>query len=207
MPLSSGARLIGFVLAAVALMPLDARAQEYRWVRGEVTAITDGAVTVYVADPDLNLTFALDQSSVVFAKGAGAWVHPPEQTHPKLSNIVRIGDTVEVHYTREGPRNRAGLIFTAGTTVQQAGRSLAGRVWAVSAGNLTVEADGWEYTFAVAFTTRIVGPGFGSRQSPGDKEKPKLADLVVRNDILLVYFRMDGATMLATEIRMLSTRR
>jgi hypothetical protein len=207
MTLTPGARLIGFVLAAVAVMPLGARAQEYRWVRGEVTAITDGAVTVYVADPDLNLTFALDQSSVVFAKGAGSWVHPPEQTHPKLSNIVRIGDTVEVHYTRQGPRNHAGLIFTAETTVQQAGRSLAGRVWAVSAGSLTVEADGREYTFAVAPTTRMIGPGFGSRQSPGDKQEPKFTDLVVRNDILLVYFRMDAATMLATEIRMLSTRR
>ena len=207
MTLTPGARLIGFVLAAVAVMPLGARAQEYRWVSGEVTALTDGAVAVYVADPDLNLTFALDQSSVVFAKGAGAWVHPPEQTHRKLSNIVRIGDTVEVHYTRQGPRNHAGLIFTAGTTVQQAGRSLGGRVWAVSARSLTVEADGREYTFAVAPTTRMIGPGFGSRQSPGGKQAPRFTDLVVRNDILLVYFRMDGATMLATEIRMLSTRR
>jgi hypothetical protein len=53
----------------------------------------------------------------------------------------------------------------------------------------------------------MIGPGFGSRQSPGDKQEPKFTDLVVRNDILLVYFRMDGATMLATEIQMLSTRR
>ena len=207
MTLTPGPHLVGLVLAAVALVPLGASAQEYRWVRGEVTAMTDAAVTVYVAGPDFNLTFALDQSSVVFAKGEGAWVHPPEQTHPKLSNVVSIGDPVEVHYTREGPRNHAGLIFTAGTAVQPAGRSLAGRVWAVSAGNLTVEADGREYTFAVAFTTRMIGPGFGSRQSPGDKDKPKLTDLVVRNDIVLVYFRMDGATMLATEIRMLSMRR
>lgn len=82
-------RSVGFVLAA--LMTLRASAQECRWVRGTATVMTDDALTVYLAGPDLHATFVMDQSSVVVARGPGTTVRPPG---------ARAGDALRGRETR-----------------------------------------------------------------------------------------------------------
>jgi len=188
-------RLVGVVLATLVLTAAAASAQEYRWVRGTVTTIRDEMLTVYVAGLDLNLPFAVDRSSVVIAQGAGSVVRPPEQTQPKLSDFFKPGGAIEVHYyARKAAANYAGIIIPRPGGGQESGRSVAGRVTAVSRETLTVEVDDRPHTFAVERATRVIGPGQGRR------EEPTLTDLIGKNDTVLVLYRGEGTTLVATEI-------
>lgn len=103
-------RSVGFVLVALVLVTLRASAQECRWVRGTATAMTDDALTVYLAGSGLHATFVMDQSPVVVARGPGTTVRPPERVRATLSEVVRLGDPVDVHYTRKSARNHSRVI-------------------------------------------------------------------------------------------------
>jgi len=203
-------RLAAFVSAALASMPLGANAQEYRWVRGTVTAITNERLTIYVASLGLNLPFAVDRSSLVLGFPTPTYTHPPEQMQPSLTNLVRPGSVIEVHYyARTGPPdNYAGIIRGVGGG-QESGRSVAGRVTALSRETLTVEVDDRPHTFAVDPATLVIGPGFGTATQKKRKagETPGLADIVQNGDLVLVLHRVEGTASVATDIQMLRRSR
>ena len=186
-------QLAGVAWGALVLVTLNADAQERRWVRGTVTATTDDSVTVFVDGPDLNLTFTVDDASVVFAPG-GVWVHPPERTRPRLSDVVRLDDAIEVHYTRKGTRNHAGVVRRSVEALEGSGRSLEGVVTARSSQTLTVEADGRQSTFTLEPSTKMTRPGLG----PGPEWPP--THVIRKDDTVLVLYRAEGTALLATEI-------
>jgi hypothetical protein len=107
---------------------------------------------------------------------------------------VRIDDAIEVHYTRKGTRNHAGVVRRSMEASEGWGRSLEGVVTALSSQTLTVEADGRQSTFTLAPATKVTRPGFG----PGP-ESPT-THFIQKDDTVLVLYRAEGTASLATEI-------
>ncbi len=186
-------RLVAPALLALALAVPSASAQERMWVRGPVAAVADDMLTIYVAGMDLNVPFAVDESSMVIAVGQGIVARPPERAPRRLAGVVTPGDIVEVHYARTGIGNYAAIIRLHGEG-PAAGRSVTGAVSAISSDTVTVNMDHGQRTFVVEPATRIV-----ARRS-GMPERPALADLLSKNETVLVLYQQRGRQSVATEI-------
>jgi len=192
-------RRVGLLLATLMAVTLRVGAQELSWVRGTVTARADNVLTVHLAGLDLNVRFTVDESTLVIGRGAGVRIVPPERLQPTLSDLVRLGDSVEVHYSRRGEYNDARVIRPVTRPGKESGRSVPGVVTAISSDELTVRSDEHEATFAVEPGTVVPGAERGTQKN--------LADLISRNDLVLVLYRVEATTRVATEICMLRKSR
>jgi hypothetical protein len=99
------------VLALVVLVgPVGVRpvAAQAKTARGTVTAVSDSSLTVKVGAADK--TFAVDSSTVLEAKGAGARSRAAGQAGAPglhLTDIVKSGGAVSVSYTEANGANHA----------------------------------------------------------------------------------------------------
>src|SRR5438552_1776850 len=105
-------KLLGIpVLALVVLVgPVGVRpvAAQAKTARGTVTAVSDSSLTVKVGAEDK--TFAVDSSTVLEAKGAGARSRAKGQAGAPglhLTDIVKSGGAVVVSYTEAKGANHA----------------------------------------------------------------------------------------------------
>ncbi len=182
-------------VACVFAMPLfvaaPAIAQELRWVRGRTVAVTADTLTILVAGPDLNITFAVDQASWVHPGRDLTWVGPPEQRRPTLRQSVRVGDLVDVHYLPQASRNHAAVVRSPSGGPLVAGTSMTGVVTAISAEHVTLEAGGHDATFDVEPSTRVVARG---------PRGASLLDYIGREDLVLVTYRVEDSRRVAVEI-------
>jgi hypothetical protein len=104
-----------FVTSVLAATSLDA--QGTKWVRGKVTAMAGDTITVQVRGKDM--PFAVGADTEVVAEGAGtraAQAQREGMPGPKLAEVVKLGDGVEVHYREAAGAMRATEI-RAGVSV------------------------------------------------------------------------------------------
>jgi hypothetical protein len=168
-----------------------------------VTAVGGDSLTVMFKGKEMK--FAVAKDTVVFGPGLGTASR--EAGGLKLSEAVKAGEGVEVHYTESGGTMRATEIRTnvsAGEAAgDDAGDSASGRVTAVTASSLTIKSGSGEMTFVVDQKTRVVGRGAGTatREARAAGSGPAISDLVRVDDEVTVSYMTTGSTRRAGEVR------
>src|SRR5262245_28119008 len=79
---------------------LPATAQDTKTVRGTVSALANDSITIKAGSADMK--FSVDDKTVVEAVGAGTKARAAAtagKAGPKLSEVVKVGQAVEVSYS------------------------------------------------------------------------------------------------------------
>ena len=187
-----------------------AAAQDRKMARGTLTAMVADSVTVTVQGKEMK--FSVDAKTVVEAAGAGTKTRAEQKKGapgPKLADVLKTGQAVEVTYSEAGGTNRASRIRAVlsvgaggGSTSQKqpAGKTATGTVKSVSAGSLTVSAGGKDMTFSVDTKTVVAGTGAGTKTAAAGG-KTVMTDLVTVGDTVSVSYGETGTTMHAERVR------
>ena len=198
----------------VALIPSLVSAQSTQTARGTVTAI--GADSLTVSAGDRQLTFLVDAKTVVTATGAGTANRAATasgKAGPKLAEVLKVGEAVEVTYhDLSGTLHAASVRRTrsagaGGGAVPDAPKVeiATGVVESVTASSITIAgSSGGGSTFKQTFTidgeTKVVGRGVGTAARAKDG-KVGATDLIAVGDRVSVSYHKTGATLHAAEIR------
>jgi hypothetical protein len=199
------------ILAGVFSPPTNAFAQATKTARGTVTAIAADAVTVKVADHDMK--FAVDAKTTVEAVGAGTKAKRAQTAGmpgPKLTDVVKVGQPVEVSYrdmngTLQAARIRAVSSVAGGP---ETARSSTGTVQSVSPTSLTINGSGgagakFTQTFVISPETKVIGKGAGTAAA-AQGGKVVVTDIVASGDRVSVSFRPVGDALHASQIRVVT---
>jgi uncharacterized protein DUF5666 len=184
-----------------------AQAQNSKKVTGTLTAMAADSVTVKVAGADMN--FMVDDKVHVEAPGAGTRTRQAaaQGARPKLSELLKAGDPVEISYTESGGSRHATEI----RKVSSAGsggvpsNSATGTVTSVSATSLSISGSGgggstFAQTYVIDGSTKVVGRGAGTAAAKAGG-KIAITDVVATGDHVAVSYKSDGAALKATEVR------
>jgi hypothetical protein len=190
-------------------------AQSSKSARGTVTAMAGDTVTIKAGTQELK--FTVDATTRVIGEGAGTASRAAEAkgaAGPKLAEVLKVGDNVEVSY-----REASGMLHA--TTVQRVNsagsggggtsdakaavktETATGTVTAVSGTSLTITgttSGGGSFTqsYNIDSNTKVIGEGAGTAASKG---KVTILDLVEKGNRVTVTYQVSGATLLATEVR------
>ena len=205
------------VLAFLATFVGPADAQETKSARGNVTAIAGDTVTVKAGTQELK--FTVDQKTTVVVEGGGTASRAAEAKGtggPKLAELLKVGDNVEVSYREAGGmlhatnvRRVASAGSGGGSTSDQRAASKEetanGTVTAVSQTSLSISGSAaaggtFTQTYVIDGATRVVGEGVGTAASKG---KVTITDLVKKGDRVAVTYQASGTTVRATEVRII----
>ena len=188
-------------------------AQETKTARGTVTAMAGDSVTVKVGATDMKFTVDATKT-VVEAAGAGTQARRAQRAGepgPKLSDVVKVGQAVEVSYMDVGANHMAARIRGVSSTgaagggveaAKPAAKVSAGTVKSVAANMLTITggAGGKDVMFMVDAKTNISGTGVGTKiKALGGKAA--ITDLVASGDRVSVSYTGEGDKMMASEVR------
>jgi hypothetical protein len=196
--------LAALVLAWLGVLPAVAQTKT---ARGTVTAVSDSALTVKVADKDM--TFAVDDKTIVQAKGAGRRTRTANETGApgvKITDYVKTGGAVLVTYHEANGKMHASEVRpiasagSAATSGEESAKTATGTVKSVSADSLTVSGAGKDWTFAVNPTTKVLGKGAGTATTAAGG-RIAITSLVSNGDQVSVNYREAGSTMTATQVR------
>ena len=197
--------VVGFGMLGMANM----RAQEGQVAKGTVASLAGDTLTVNVSGKDM--AFTVDKATKVIARGAGTKAAQAAPTGgPKLSDLVKAGEGVEVHYTVKGTANHATMLRAGvdpsetAAAPKEPAKSVSGKATAITGAALTVSADGKDYQFAITPATAVIGTGAGTltREKQAAGAKPVVTDFVHVGDAVVVTYAMKGTTMEATEVRL-----
>lgn len=200
------------LLAAAALVILFVQpasgAPEEKWARGTVSAIGPDSLTVKVKAE--TMTFTIDKTTQVVAPGGGTKTRQTQAMsgeNPKLSDILKVGDNVEVRYTEADGKMLATMIrggLSAGPmTSAEGAKHLEGVVSAVSGTSLTVKPkDGEAVTFTVDEKVRVTGKGLSTmtREKAAEGAKVVLTDTVAVGDTVDVTYKAMGTMNHASHV-------
>lgn len=174
-------------------------ADETKKATGTVTAVAGDSVSIKVRDKDMK--FSVDSKTVVQAKGAGTASRRAEAkgaAGPKLTEVVKVGDSVEVSYhdtngTLHATQVRGVASAGAGSTSEDkpAAKTARGTVKSVAANSLTVAGGGKDWTFSIDAKTAVVGTGVGTK-TKAMGGKAAITDLVTAGDAVTVSYHEDG---------------
>ena len=172
--------------------------------RGSVVAMAADSITVKVGATDMK--FSVDDKTSVQAPGGGTKTRAAQaagKAGPKLSEILKVGDAVEVTYTDAGGRHASSIrkVSSPGSGGVPAKNS-AGTVTAVSASSLTIEGSSgggakFTQTFAIDANTHVVARGASTSLAGGGP----VTNAVGKGDHVNVSFDEAGGTLRATEVR------
>ena len=205
-------RFVAFALAfAVAgLLSPQAFAQS-KTARGTVTAMAADTVTVKVANVDM--TFNVDGKTSVTAVGAGTKDRAAQKAGaagPKLGDVIKVGQAVQVSYTDAGGKLHASSIravASAGGADASApsAKTSAGTVQTISGTSLTVAGSGsggvkFTQTFTIDSATKVVGKGAGTAAA-AKGGRTAITDLVAAGDTVSVSYKEMGTMLHASEVR------
>jgi len=184
-----------------------ANAQPTKTAKGKVAAIGADSLTVTVNGADMK--FMVDNKTEITAAGAGhkaAAAKKEGMAGPKLSEVVKTGEAVEVKYHDMGSSLHAAsvrAIADAGSgmsAAKPASKTAAGTVKSVSGTSLIVTAAGKDWTFAVDGDTHVVATGAGTKAAAAGG-KLAIADAVHMGDHVSVTYHDMGATLHAATVR------
>src|SRR5690242_10679243 len=92
-------------------MPHWAHGQDARMARGKITALAANELTIKVGDRDM--TFGVDGATHVVAAGGGTKTRAAQEVGrpgPRLDQLLRVGQGVEVTYADSGSSLHASRI-------------------------------------------------------------------------------------------------
>jgi hypothetical protein len=200
--------VLGFALAAG---PAFAGAEA---VKGTVKAV--GADSITVDSMGATKVFKLDAATSVIGKGGSTATRAAQvagQAGPKISDVLKVGDAVEVHYKEVGGAMHATEIRTGVSLpgpempkVASAKATASGKITGIAADSFTVMAGGQSHTFKVDGKTLIQGKGAGTKSRELDVmgKAPVLSEfLKVGDEVSVDYHDASGAKM-ASEVRITS---
>lgn len=197
-------------LATVALFAAPAAAQE-KTAKGKITALDGASITVDAKGQ--SMTFSVDATTNVIASGGTTKTREAQKMgeKPKLADIVKVGDNVEVDYTEAGGKMAAKTVRKIAAVPDPAAAAAApkraeGVVSEVSGSSITMKpATGDAMTFMVDAKTRVTGTGLGTMS----KEKQEagaavtLTDAVAAGDTVEVTYAASGDMKHASAVRVI----
>jgi Domain of unknown function (DUF5666) len=207
------------VLAVTALVAAgwpttQALAQDSSKTRGTISSLSGDSVTVKVRDQEMK--FRVDAKTVVEARGAGTKDRAAEaagKAGPKLSEVVKTGDAVEVTYV-DAPSGALRAthirsIVSVGNTGDAKPSEMVsnGVVKSVTATALSISGSlGSGATFTQSFTidpsTKVVAKGAGTAAA-AKGGKLVLTDAVAVGDRVSISYHEGGGALQASEVRVL----
>jgi Domain of unknown function (DUF5666) len=207
------------VLAVTALVAAgwpttQALAQDSSKTRGTISALSGDSVTVKVRDQEMK--FRVDAKTVVEAKGAGTKDRAAEaagKAGPKLSEVVKTGDAVEVTYV-DAPSGALRAthirsIVSVGNTGDAKPSEMVsnGTVKSVTATALSISGSlgsGATFTqsFAIEPSTKVIAKGAGTAAA-AKGGKLVLTDAVATGDRVSISYHEGGGALQASEVRVL----
>jgi hypothetical protein len=199
------------LIAALLGVAVPAPGQDTKSARGTVSAVAGDIVTVKAGSEELK--FTVDAKTEVIASGAGTASRSAEAkgtSGPKLGELIKVGDAVEVSY-----RETAGMLHATtlrrvrsageggGSTSDTRPQTATGTVTAVSASSLTISGTSggnatFTQTFAIDGKTKVIGEGAGTASAKG---KVMITDLVTKGNHVVVTYQPSGTELHATEVR------
>jgi hypothetical protein len=206
------------VLTIAALLATPARAQEAKKTRGKVTALTATNLTLDVAGSPMN--FAVDAKTKVEAPGAGTATRRAEAAGKpgvKLTDVIKMGDAVEVSYHDTAGKMQASEIrkvtsvgpsassSSSASSTTADSKSSSGKVTAISPTSMTISGSKgggatFTQTFVIDAKTNVIGKGAGTAaQKAGGKVV--VTDLIASGDSVSVAFKEMPGVLHASEIR------
>ena len=211
--------MVSALALALSVAPALTAADESKTVRGTVTSIAGDSITVKAMDKDM--TFKLDKTTEVIAKGGTTAMREAQKLGAegiRISDLVKVGDGVEVKYHEMGGAMHATMIragvsagptATSGEAAEPESKRITGKVTRVTADSFAVNADGKDWMFKVDKSTYVEGKGGTTKTRALEQEgKPSTLDqfLQMNDEVQVEYAEMAGA-MHAKEIRILAKAR
>jgi len=185
-----------------------ALAQDTKTTRGTLTAMVADSVTVKVGATDMK--FSVDDKTKVQAPGAGSKMRQAVtagKTGPKLADVLKVGDAVEVGYHDVGGALHAATIrkVTAAGDAGAPGKTSTGKVTAVSATSLAISGSAsggasFTQTFTIDPKTTVTGRGAGTAAA-AKGGRTVATDLIGVGDTVSVSYREEGAALHASSVR------
>jgi hypothetical protein len=208
-------RLIAMLGCAVLLAatPSAAMAQGTKSAKGSVTAVGASSITVKVGEKDM--TFAVDATTKVVAPGGSTKTREAKaegKTGPMLTDVVQVGQAVEVTYHEKGMH--AAMVQAIAAVppppppAAPKPMTATGVVSAVSEGSLTIKGKTGDQTFAIDTKTTVQGTGAGTadRKMREAGEKPTITKFVQEGDTVTVTYRDVAGTNNASLVRIVRTK-
>jgi uncharacterized protein DUF5666 len=195
---------------AIGLTTSNTTAQEKgKWARGKVTAMAGDTLTVDVKGEPMS--FTVDKSTQVLKTGAGTKAREMAKTGeaPTLTDVLKVGDEVEVHYTESGGKMhattvRAGVSAPSSTSEDQP-RRVEGVVTSVSDTSLSIKRKtGAAMTFTIGTGTKVVGEGLGTlAREKGVMGAMKFTDTIKPGETVEVEYKTEDGKMHARTVTVL----
>jgi hypothetical protein len=186
-------------------------AQDTKTARGAVTAMAADSINVKVQGVDMK--FAVDSKTTVEARGAGTKSRAAQRAGaagPKLSEVVKVGDAVEVSYHGTGATMHAAKIRAVAdpgpaTAAAAAPKTSSGTVKSVTATSMSISGSAgggatFDQTFTIDAKTKVIGRGAGTAAA-AKGGKTAITDLVATGDKVTVHFHDMSGTLHAAEVR------
>jgi hypothetical protein len=205
--------VVAVPLAALLLVGwlTPATAQETKSARGSVTAMTADMLTVKAGEKEMK--FTVDAKTVVTAEGAGTAAREAEKAGKglRLSDVVKVGDAVEVSYHEMGATLHAARVRKVaspgpggGTTSDQRSETANGTVDSVTTSSLTISGSAGggatsKQTFTLDSDTKLVAAGAGTAAAKSGKLV--ITEFVGPGDQVTVTYHKMGNTLHAAEVR------
>lgn len=196
----------------VAAAPASA-ADETKQVKGTVTAVAGDTVTVQVADKTMN--FKVDsKNTLIEGRGASTATRQAQAAGAagaKLTDLIKVGQGVEVHYKEaagvmQATEIRYGIDVSDKPEAKEVSeKNVNGKITAVTGSGFTINSGGKDWTFVYDAKSRIEGTGMGTKMRELEKlgKKPTLTEFLAVNDEVSVDYTESAGTMHATEVRVI----
>jgi len=213
----TGLALSLVALALVTWLTAPAAAQETKSARGTVTALAGNSITVKAGDRELK--FTVDDKTTVNVEGGGTASRAAAaagKAGPKLAELVKVGDPVEVRYhemtgslhaveIRRVPSAGPGGGTTSDQKAETKAETSNGTVEAVTASSLTITGSSgggakFTQTFTIDGNTKVIGKGAGTAAA-AKGGKLVITDYVSKGDRVTVTYHKVGSALHAAEVR------
>jgi len=203
---------VSFVLAAalgLALMAAGPAFAGAEAIRATVQAI--GADSITLDSMGATKVFKLDSATNVLGKGGSTATRAAKmagEAGPKISDVLKVGDTVEVHYKDVGgamhaTEIRTGVSLPGPEEPKTPKMTVNGKLTAIGGDSFTLMADGQSHTVKVDNKTMIVGKGAGTKSRELDKmdKAPVLGEFLKVGDEVSVDYKDVAGAKVASEVR------
>lgn len=206
-----------FAVALATSLNVPLTAQDTKSARGTVIAMAVDSVSVKAGDRELK--FTVDAKTIITTEGGGTATREAAtagKPGPKLADLVKVGDAVEVSYhdvkgTMHAARiRRVTDAGAGGGTVSDKGAAAKtetsnGTVDEVSASSLTISGSAaggatFKQTFVIDGNTKVVAQGAGTAAAASGG-KLVITDAVGKGDRVTVMYHQTGSALHAAEVR------
>jgi len=205
--------LLAVAVAVVSLVGPSpvAFAQEHQTARGIISEMSGSSLTI--ADNGAPMTFAIDASTQVEARGATTKSRQLEaagKPGPRLADLLAVGQPVAVSYRSASGMPRASIVRVVprvadgGSVTASEMRSL-GTVKSLGPDSITIAGGSgagasFTQTFRIGADTKVIGKGVGTAAAAKGGKAP-FSELVAAGDKVTVSYHKAGDALQASAVR------